>query len=131
MGIDKAALKRGRKYESGFAKRTGGRETPGSGNQHHSKGDVETPGILWQNKSETKRTWGRTLAQLQEAILDAHGTGCAPVLAIDDIDSGQELAVLRMSDLIAILQAPADFAVKPSKGEVRRARASTPSMLRE
>jgi hypothetical protein len=131
MGIDEGALKRGRKYESGFAKRTGGSETPGSGNQHHSKGDVRTAGILWQNKSETKRTWGRTLSQLADAVVDAQGTGDRPALAIDDVDSGQELVLLRMSDFLAILESPAEFAIKPRKGETRRARASTPSMLRD
>jgi hypothetical protein len=127
--IDEAALERGRSWEAKVAALSGGRLVPSSGSQWFAKGDV-TSAFLFQAKSTSGRTWGETRRELRDAISDAVGTGRPAALAILDAD-GEELAVMRLSDLLEALSSGASISAVESNGERRRRAASTPGILRE
>ncbi len=127
---DLERIQRGRDFEVRVAEATGGQCQPGSGNGWRHKSDVKSGGMLLISaKAETDRTWARTRAQMREAIDLAAATGMLPALALLE-DDGEEIIVMRLSDLALALSGEVALQPQRSNGEVRRERADIPVMLR-
>lgn len=127
---DRAAIERGRVFESEVNATLGLNDVPGSGNQWDERSDGRGR-LRVSSKSEIKRTWGRTRSQLAEAIDLAQGTGETPALAIEEPEDGARLIIFRLEDFAELFGADWTIAAKPSKAEERRARASVPALLRD
>lgn len=80
-------------------------------------------------KAESIKSWNRVREQLREAIDMSFGTGATPALALLD-DDGEEMIVMRLSDLAQALSTPAITAAQPGRGEMARGLVDTPAMLR-
>lgn len=93
----KLRIKRARTQESRTAKHLGGKLTPGSGNQWHSKGDVSTAEYLVENKDRTEsKRYVLKKTDLRTFTLQAFKEGKTPVL---QIDFGEDkYVVLRLED---------------------------------
>lgn len=127
---DRVAIERGFAFETRLGDLLGGDLRPGSGNQWDSRGDVSAGVFLFQAKATSKRTWAETRRELREAIDDAQGTGRLPGLAVLDED-GEELVVLRLSELIEALASGVTLERQETGGERRRKIASMPALLRD
>jgi hypothetical protein len=106
------------------------RAQPASGNRWYAKGDNVLGPLGVSAKAETGRSWTSTRRQLREAADMFVGTGLLPALAVLD-DDGEELAVLRLSDLVAALSTEPVLTRSESNGEVRRRALDAPALLRE
>lgn len=76
----------GERAEKKAAKRLGGRQTPGSGSQQHSKGDVVLPTFLVENKATLHESMSVKLEWLKKISLEAIGRSREPALAIQFVD---------------------------------------------
>lgn len=123
---------RGIDFEERVAEVLGGRIQPGSGNQFHAQGDVRAGGLLLSCKSQQKFSWTEMIRYLNEAQKCAMGTGDIPALALDDVDSGQQIVILNLEDLGSALGGTVNLPVfTGSKGEAKRKLAKTPVLLRD
>lgn len=121
----------GRAYEVRFAKAIGAVPVPGSGSGF-SKLDVRGSKILWSCKwSGNHKSFRVSQDHFEEAMHAIVGPGgiggdTIPAMAIQ-LD-GEELAVFRMSDIVAMLTDETPIATAKSQGRVRRD--DTPEILR-
>ncbi len=123
------AQQRGMEFEADVCRVLGLKTSPGSGNKWDHKGDG-SGGIRVSSKSTSKRTWGETRRQLDEAIEFCAGTGDLPALAIEEPEDGERLVVMRLVDF-AELRERGGLAPRPStRAEMVRQRSSVPVLLR-
>lgn len=123
----------GREWEKQLAARLGGSVVPGSGNQWHSKLDVGSHSFLWSCKATLAQSFRLTLDDVYEAVRAVIGPGgkggrTIPAIALKIQD--EELAVLRLSDLLELLQEDVKF-IPLSKKQEKIQRGSVPSFKRE
>lgn len=71
----------GRGAERGFARRTGGRETPASG-AAGAKGDVVVGRVMVEHKNTTRESVGVKLSWLRKVAQEARMAGMVPALAL-------------------------------------------------
>lgn len=128
---DSERIARGLRFEKRVRDALGGRLQPGSGNGWRNKGDVKAA-LLISCKAEADqgKTWGKIRRQLFDTIDMTFGTGLAPALALLE-DDGQEIVVMRLSDLCQVLDGSAQFTGERNKGDKRRAAVDVPAVLRE
>lgn len=128
---DRVRIQRGLDYEHRVREALGGKLVPRSGAGWRDKSDVKGR-LRISCKAEATKTWGRIREQLREAIDMAFGTGELPALAVLE-DDGEELVVMRLSDLAKALEAGGNTngAGPTSRGEMTRDLVSTPAMLRD
>lgn len=122
----------GKKFEDWFAKKLGGKVTPGSGNKWFAKLDVGTSSFLWSLKATSKNSYRLTIETIKEAVFATEGpggTGQVPGLALL-IGEEEPLVVLRLSDFMHIVEEDVRI-VAASKKRTRREIASVPRILRE
>ena len=121
----------GRAYEERFAESIGAVPVKGSG-AFFSKLDVRGVSVLWSCKwAGRHKSFRVTEDHIQEAVSAIYGPGgiggdSIPAMAIQT--ENEELAVIRMSDLIAMLTGDVEIATAKSQGYVRRD--TTPELLR-
>ncbi len=130
--MGKTPQSKGRSYEKDFAKRLGLKTVPGSGNQPFYKLDVEGAKILFSLKHTENKSISLKAADLDEAkdaIYGESGIGPDYTPAMSLQMDGEEYAVLRMDDLVKLLETKPEI-FKPSKKNEKRARASVPAILR-
>jgi hypothetical protein len=123
----------GRRFETFFAKVFGVKPTKGSGNTWRVKLDVGDGSITWSLKWTTAESFSISKALLKEADdgIYQNGDNTIPGIACA-IDGGAEVIVaMRLSDFERLLQMKPDGYIKPSRAEVKRARASIPILLRD
>lgn len=127
-------------FEEHVAKVLDGRTTPGSGNQFHSKSDVQAHGLLVSCKSEQNLTWAKIHRHLMDAIDYSQGTGNLPALAleikgspIDYLSNQDEIVVMRLADFAKAFEGGVTKIPEyiPSKGIQKRNEANIPVMLRK
>lgn len=75
----------GRDAERGFARRTGGRETPASG-AAGAKGDVVVGGTMVEHKNTTGKSLAIKLLWLRKIAHEARMAGLSPALAVSFSD---------------------------------------------
>lgn len=126
----------GRRFERFWASLFGVKPIKGSGSLWYAKLDVGDGSILWSCKHTDAASFSITRELLREAQAAVTGQGgvggdTIPGLAVA-IDGGAEVVVtLRAEDFLRLLQTSARAYIEPSKGEVKRARAALPGLLRE
>lgn len=81
----------------------GGRTTPGSGNQWHSKGDVRTPSWLIECKATAKLSYSLKAETWSKIRTEALLEGRDPLMAIEFIDQDVSLVVLDREDFLALM----------------------------
>lgn len=72
-----------RRMEGQLAKRVGGKTTPGSGNQFHSKGDVVGTMFLFEHKLTLKKSYTLKAAELKAIEEKALRKGMVPCLMFE------------------------------------------------
>jgi hypothetical protein len=133
-GVNRAAIEEGLAFEDRFAKLVGGKKQIGSGNRFFAKLDVNQMAILWSLKSApTARSIRVTDAWIREMLAATEGpggTGVMPALALDFIGIAEPLTVVRTSDFFSVLRGEVQISSGHTKGQIRRATADTPMLLR-
>lgn len=76
----------GERAEKRTAKRLGGRTTPASGSQQHSKGDINLPDFLVENKATSGGSFSVKLDWLQKISHEATGVNKVAALAFQFVD---------------------------------------------
>lgn len=95
-------LKASRAQEKRLAASFGGRRTPGSGNQWHTKNDVRTPTMSFEAKTTTKGQYTLKARELEEGEKHALVDGRDFVFVIEM--NGREWVVLSMEDFELLKQ---------------------------
>src|SRR5208282_4029785 len=103
---DKDAIQRGLDFEDKVANAISGQKQPGSGNKFYAPSDCRGSGLIVSCKSEKNLAWSRILRYLDEAIELSHGVGAIPALAVENVNSGDELILMRLSDFSKALSGP-------------------------
>ena len=91
-------LRASRRQERRLANRTGGRVSQGSGNVWHRKGDVRTPGELYEAKWTGKKQVTVKAEVLEKVHREAVAEGRVPVLGIEL--NGRHYVVLGEDDYL-------------------------------
>jgi len=127
----------GRQFEEDLAKEFGIQRVPGSGNQYHSKLDVQGKGARWSLKATGKKSitlTQETLDEALEACLGLNGDGSIPVWALRIETPEYDLVVLRKEDFKAWARGDLKI-INSEKGkervEERRRKASVPTLLQD
>lgn len=81
----------------------GGRTTPGSGNQWHSKGDVKTSDFLIECKTTTKLSYSLKAATWQKIRNEAVLEELYPLMEIEFFGNATTLVVMDKEDFIALV----------------------------
>lgn len=130
--------KTGGRFETFWAKFFGKEPTRGSGNQWHTKLDVNSISILFNLKHsrEDKLRFGRyrlrdLLREAEVAINGPGGSGGSTVAAAALSEDGEVYVVFRGHDFLRMAQTGDIQYIVPSKGEQKRARSRIPALLRE
>lgn len=93
-------LKRSRLQERNAARQYGGRISPGSGNQWHSKNDVKTPEDSIELKTTTKHSFSLKAVDLEKAWKNALLDGRNAIFEIEFAEDGITCVVLDKSDYL-------------------------------
>jgi|SRR5581483_8430672 len=126
---DRERIQRGLDFEHRVRDALGQRLVARSGAGWRDKGDVKGR-LRISCKAESQKSWGRVREQLREAIDMAFGTGELPALALLE-DDGEEIVMMRLSDLAKALEASSSGSGARSRGDTMRELADVPAMLRE
>ena len=125
----------GDKFERDLSEEFGLRRVPGSGNQAHSKLDLEGFGFRWSLKATEKASASIRVADIDEAIRDCYGpngTGQIPMWAFRIQDQDM---IMMDKDTFKALCAQDIKPIGEEKGKEkaneRRARAALPSLYRD
>ncbi len=118
----------GRAWEQELEQRLGGRITPGSGNQWHSKLDLHGAAFVLSAKATTSDHYNVTRGDLLEAEQAARGEDRPWIIAVKT--SERQTVTLDLDHFLQILETKVTY-VEPDKTAALRARVSRPSVLRE
>jgi len=95
---------RSKKQEKQIASDVGGKTTPGSGNQWHSKGDVKSDAFLIEAKrSDNRETITVKVSDLAKIRIEALMEGKSPVLQIE-LGNGDKYAIVPWTDFLSITE---------------------------
>lgn len=114
----------GRRYEKDFADRYGAKQTAGSGATPRYKLDVDHVSVLWSLKHTEAESFRLTAKDLLDAFAGAEGPGSRmvlPAMAVNVPAIREEVAVVRVRDLLALLRGEVVVNVKPTQRDVKRA----------
>lgn len=96
----KAKLRRSQSQEKSIARDMGGRRTPGSGSQDHSKGDVKTEEFLVEAKQTISTSYSLKLATWRAIKHQAIRANKEPAMVIEL--AGVKLAVIDYNKFLTI-----------------------------
>jgi hypothetical protein len=123
----------GRRFETFFAKVLGVKPQKGSGNSWRAKLDVGDGSITWSLKWTTHESFSITKALIKEAQdgIYQNGDNSIPGIAVA-VDNGAEVIVaMRWTDFARLLAENPNGYIKPSRAEIKRAKAMKPVLLRD
>lgn len=126
----------GRDFEDDWAKRTGGKTQPGSGNKWYARMDVSDSVFLWSLKATGKRSFPVSIDLVEEVVTEVAGMGATRADAIPGIairlgnDRAHDLVVMRADDFVRLVTEERKYIVQ-SKADAKRARAAVPQLLRD
>lgn len=95
-------LKRSRLQERNAARQYGGRISPGSGNQWHTKNDVRTANESIELKTTLKHSYSLKAAELERANKNAILDGRIMAFEIEFADDGVTCVVMMKDDYISL-----------------------------
>ena len=124
----------GTKFEEDLAKEFGLKRVPGSGNQFHSKLDVQGKGARWSLKATDNASASIKVSDIVEAIKACYnivGSGDLPLWAYRI--QGHDMVMMRKEDFIELQRGELELinTQVDEKYQQRRARANTPRLLRD
>lgn len=125
--------KAGRRFEAFWAKLFGVKPVKGSGSLWYAKLDVADASIMWSCKhtdDKSFRVSQELMREAEEAVLGQGGVGGDTIPGLAVSVSGDVYVTLRAEDFLRLFQTEGKW-IPMSKGEEKRARARTPSLLRE
>lgn len=108
----------GKDFERRFVKRYGGRLQPNSGATPFAKLDVGLSRLLCSLKHSREDRYVLTSEVLDEALLGARGTGCAPVVVVEL--AGRPVAIADLELFLGVLEQPDEYVITMSKAKARR-----------
>lgn len=131
----RTAQERGYDFEDDWADLFGSKVQKGSGNLWYAKLDVPTGQMIWSLKHTDAESFRVTPEMIEEAIEAVYGPmgkglGIIPAWAIRVGQKRRRLAMMEADDLIKILTEGVTIR-QPSKGEVKRTRASMSALERK
>ena len=134
MAIDREAMALGREFEEDLAYRFGLNQTPGSGNQWHSKLDIAGMGARWSLKFTKGRTFTidyDLIDEAREATGGLGGGGEIPIWGIRIGDPKYTFVMVSDIDFERMFAEEVKLVRTASaRAEARRRLASTPQLLR-
>lgn len=97
----------GEEWEAELARKIGGRKTPASGSQWHSKLDVRGKKTIWSAKATAAASFrvdADMLREMRTSIGRPGGLGIdtTPILAVR-LGGGEEVVVLELDDFLGLL----------------------------
>lgn len=132
--MTKTPQQEGRDFEVAWAKRVGGKPTPGSGAFWFSKLDVRDRLFRWSAKWTRANSFRLAQDELREALLATRGPGgdnAIPAMVVRVGSDTFTVVVMLAEDWLALM-ADSDTTYIPStKADQRRALARTPILYRE
>jgi hypothetical protein len=131
----KTPQQRGYDFEEAWADLFGSSVQKGSGNLWYAKLDVPTGQMIWSLKhtdAESFRLTGDMIDEAVEAVYGpmGKGLGTIPAWAIQVGKARRRLVVVEAADFVKLVTEGVSIR-QPSKGEVKRARASMTSLERK
>jgi hypothetical protein len=133
MTRESTPQQKGREYEKRFSKKHNLETVPNSGAGRFRKLDVEGIRLLLSLKWTANKSYSITksdLDEVDEAVRGPGGLGGDYIGMLVTELEGEDFVTLRFDDLVGLLtEKPALF--QPDKNQVKRRRASVPSLFRE
>lgn len=124
----------GRQFEEDLAREFGLKLVPGSGNQFHSKLDIQGKGARWSLKATDNASASIKLSDIIEAVNACYnilGSGDTPLWAYRI--QGHDMVMMRKEDFVEFQKGEIQLidTTVDEKYEQRKARAHVPRLLRE
>lgn len=129
------SIEKGREFEQEIAEELGLSLVPGSGNQWHSKLDLQGKEARWSLKYTDAKSYRLDQEDVDEAVeatQSLSGDGRVPLWLIRLQTEEYDLVVIRKKDFFAWKSGEINLSGddKPKQSQVRRARARIPVLLR-
>jgi len=133
VSLDPTAQRAAKSFEVEWAARVGGKVTPGSGNQWHSKQDVGSVSFLWSLKFTTKKSFSITQDVLDDVAKDTWSPGGKSLIPAIGIRIGSpeyDVVVMRYSDFESLARGELIIVGEEANDHAKEAWARTPELLR-
>lgn len=101
-----ANRKRSKIQEAKAAQSYGGKTTPGSGNQWHSKGDIKTDRFLIECKTTLKSSYSINIKTWRKIWWEAISEGRDPFMEIQFENDNTTLIILDKEDFLNLIGRP-------------------------
>jgi hypothetical protein len=122
-------LKRWREWEEKFAGYVSGHVQKRSGGLWYARMDVVGNKFIWSLKDTIGNSFSIKNSDLDEVAFNARKQGAIPGMAVRV--NNEEYAILKMDDLIALLESDDGAIIDKEKNKIKREVIKTPPLLRK